>query len=209
MARANQGRIVAVDAYVAQAAPFARPILKYLRDVVHEAAPGVQEEMKWSRPFFLHHGVILGNMAAFKQHCSLGLWGAEIAAALRAGGAASADGMGTFGRIASLEDLPPAKVLAGYIQQAARAIETGERTKAWTRPKVAKAAVEMPEALTAALGRNKGAAAKFGAMSPSAQREYGEWIGEAKREETRQRRVASAVEWIAEGKSRNWKYERV
>lgn len=198
------------DAYIAKAAPFAQPILKHLRGVVHEGAPGVVEEMKWSRPFFVYEGVILGNISAFKAHCSFGLWGAEMAQQLRAEGVASSEGMGTFGRITRVEDLPPKKQLVGYVKEAARKIAEGERTKSIDRPKpvrVAKAEVTVPEALAAALKKNKAAAAQFEAMSPSCRKEYCVWVGEAKREETRERRVAQAVEMIAEGKSRNWKYE--
>ena len=95
----------------------------------------------------------------------------------------------------------------GYVRLAAKAIDEGTRTKAWSRPKVAKAEAEVPEALVAALKKHKAAGKKFEAMTPGYRREYCQWIDEAKREETREKRVATAVEWIAEGKSRNWKYE--
>jgi uncharacterized protein YdeI (YjbR/CyaY-like superfamily) len=199
-----------VDAYIAKSAAFAQPILKHLREVVHEGAPEVVEEVKWSRPFFVYRGVILGNISAFKAHCSFGLWGAEMAQQLRAEGVASSEGMGTFGRIAKLEDLPARKQLVGYVKEATRKIAEGERTKSIDRPKpvrVAKAEVVVPEALAAALKRNKSGARHFEAMSPSCRKEYCVWVAEAKREETRERRVAQAVEMIAEGKSRNWKYE--
>ena len=199
----------AVDAYIAKSAPFAQPILIHLREVVHEGAPDIEEAMKWSRPFFIYRGVILGNISAFKEHCSFGLWGTEIAEILRAEGIASSEGMGTFGRVTSLKDLPPRKKLVSYVKQAAKMIDEGVRTKSLSmRPRVAKLPVEVPEALTAALKRNKAAAKKFEAMSPSCRREYSEWIADAKREETRDKRIATALEWIAEGKSRNWKYEK-
>ena len=170
--------------------------------------PEAEEQIKWSRPFFLYRGIILGNIAAFKEHCSLGLWGEEIAIELREQGVASGQAMGTFGRIASMDDLPPRKKLVGYIRSAAQKIEEGTRTKSisW-RPRVAKPALEIPEALAAALKKNKAAAAKFATMSPSCQREYSDCIGSAKRDETRERRVGEAMGMIAEGKSRNWKYE--
>jgi uncharacterized protein YdeI (YjbR/CyaY-like superfamily) len=199
----------AVDAYIAKSAPFAQPILTHLRGVMHEAAPEVEEAMKWSRPFFMYRGVILGNLSAFKEHCSFGLWGTEIADILRADGIASSEGMGTFGRITSVEDLPPRRKLVGYVKQAAKMIAEGTRTQSLPpRPRVAKAAVEVPEALAAALKKNKAAAKHFEALSPSCRREYSEWIADAKREETRDKRVATTLEWIAEGKSRNWKYEK-
>src|SRR5579875_55829 len=197
----------AVDAYIAKSQPFARPILEYLRDLVHEGAPGAEEAIKWSHPFFLYGGIILGNMAGFKQHCSFGLWGTETSAELRRDGAGEGGSMGSFGRITSVEDLPPRKQLLGYIRSAAKRIDEGTRTQSIARiPRVAKPEAEVPEALNAALRKNKAAAANFGKMSPSCRREYCEWIGSAKREETRERRVAEAMVLIAEGKHRNWKY---
>ncbi|QMV18858.1 hypothetical protein GOB94_09310 [Granulicella sp. 5B5] len=204
---------VAVDAYIAKAAPFAQPVLEHLRQVMHEGAPGVVETTKWSMPFFEYTGpsgktVILANMAAFKAHCSFGLWGAELAKEMRADGVVAGGSMGSFGKITSVRDLPSKKQLVGYVREAARRIAEGERTKAWSRPKVVKAEVPMPEALAAALKKNKAAAKVFEGMSPSCRKEYNEWIADAKREETREKRVAQATEWIAEGKSRNWKYEK-
>jgi uncharacterized protein YdeI (YjbR/CyaY-like superfamily) len=202
------GRISAVDAYISKAADFAQPVLRHLREVLHEGAPGVVEEMKWSRPFFVYKGVILGNISAFKEHCSFGLWGPEVSSALRDEGAAKANGMGTFGKIASVDELPSRKKLVGYVKLGAKAIDVGERTKTWSRPKVAKGDVVVPEVLAAALKKNKAAEKKFETMTPGAKREYCDWISEAKREATREQRVETAVAWIGEGKSRNWKYER-
>jgi uncharacterized protein YdeI (YjbR/CyaY-like superfamily) len=207
MVTVTDGRIVAVDAYINKAAEFAQPILEYLREVVHTGAPGVVEEMKWSRPFFVYEGVILGNMSGFKAHCSFGLWGPEVGAVLEKEGAAQDNGMGTFGKVTSIKDLPSRAKLVSYVTIAAKAIADGERTKAWSRPKVVKAEAEVPVALAAALKKNKAAAKKFEAMTPGYRREYCQWIAEAKREETQEKRAATAVEWIAEGKSRNWKYE--
>jgi uncharacterized protein YdeI (YjbR/CyaY-like superfamily) len=205
--KAADARLAAVDAYIAKAAPFAQPILNELREVLHQAAPGVVEEIKWSRPFFVYEGVILGNLSAFKAHCSFGLWGTDIAAKLRADGVASSEGMGSFGKITSISELPPRKKLVAYVKDAAAKIATGERTKAWSRPKVAKAEAEVPEALAAALKKDKEAAKKFETMPPGCRREYCSWIAEAKQDATRERRATQAVEWIAEGKNRNWKYE--
>ncbi len=200
----------AVDAYIAKAAPFAQPILNHLRELIHTAAPGVTEQIKWSRPFFVYQGVILGNISAFKHHCSFGLWGREIAATLAADGTSSNEGMGSFGKLTSIDDLPSRAKLLGYIREAAHAIASGQRTVAWTRPRssVAKPEAEVPEALTAALAANPAAAKAFAALTPSCRREYCAWIAEAKRPETRDRRVATALPWIAEGKNRNWQYER-
>jgi len=202
------GMISAVDVYIAKSADFAQPILTYLRDIVHEAVPDIQEEMKWSRPFFVHRGIILGNISAFKQHCSFGLWGAEIATMLREDGVASGKGMGTFGRITSIKDLPSRTKLLAYVKNAAKLVEEGSRTKSLEWPRVAKPAMEVPEALEAAFKKNKVAAKQFQAMSPSCRREYSEWIAGAKREETRTKRVAQTLEWISEGKKLNWKYEK-
>jgi len=199
----------AVDAYIAKAPPFAQPILERLREAVHEAAPEAEEQMKWSRPCFVHRGIILGNMAAFKEHCSFGLWGEEIARELRARGAIhGGGGMGTFGRLTSVADLPSRKELIAYVRLAASKIDEGSRTRSLPiRTRVAKASVEVPEILTAAFQKDPAAEAKFEAMSPSCRREYCEWIGSAKRDETRAKRAAAAMEMIAEGKTRNWKYE--
>lgn len=200
-----------VDAYIAKAAPFARPILEHLRGLIHEACPDVVEDIKWSRPFFLHDGTILCNISGFKAHCSLGFWGAAMGKVLREAGTLKAGGMGSLGRISSLKDLPPDKLLLGYLRQAAALIESGQgenRVVAARRVvKAPKPAMEVPEEFTAALRRDRKAAAVYADFSPSCQREYVEWIAEAKRPETRERRIAQAVEWIAEGKQRNWKYQ--
>jgi hypothetical protein len=197
-----------VDAYIAKSASFAQPILNHLRETIHTAAPGIAEEIKWSMPFFTLNGVILGNMAAFKAHCSFGLWGAEIAKTLREDGVAVGGNMGSFGKITSLKDLPPKSKLLSYIHQAAQHVASGERTTSFKRPRVAKPVAEVPAVLTSALKKNKTAAANFATMSPSCRREYCVWIADAKREDTQLKRVTTAIEWIAEGKSRNWKYER-
>lgn len=200
-------RLEAVDAYIAGAKPFAQPILRHLRGAVHGAVPEVDEQMKWSRPFFVYRGVILGNMAAFKEHCWFGLWGGEMAATLRAGGVATGEGMGSFGRIRSMEDLPAAAELERYLRHAADLIGSGERTKSIQRvAKPARVAGPMPAALSAALEADAAAAERFSKLSPGCRREYAEWIGEAKRNETRAKRVAATLAMIAEGKGLNAKY---
>lgn len=209
VSNASTSTMQAVDAYISSAADFAQPILRYLREAVHEAAPGVVEEMKWSRPFFVYQGVILANMSAFKQHCTFGLWGAEAEQTLRADGVAASGSMGSLGRIVSLHDLPPRKKLVACIRGASKAIDKRERTKAWSRPRVAKPEAEIPLDLAAALQRNKAALKVFEAKGAGWRREYCVWIADAKRPETRAKRVATAIDWIAEGKGRNWKYESV
>jgi uncharacterized protein YdeI (YjbR/CyaY-like superfamily) len=207
MAATAKFRNSEVDAYINKSGAFAQPILEFVRDIMHAGAPGVVEEMKWSRPFFVYNGIILGNMAAFKAHCSFGLWGPEVGAVLQKEGAAQDNGMGTFGKVTSVKELPSRAKLVGYVKLAAKAIADGDRTKAWSRPKVVKADAEVPAALAAALKKNKAAAKSFEAMPAGGRREYCQWIAEAKRDETRDKRVATALEWISEGKSRNWKYE--
>jgi len=189
-----------IDAYIDKSADFAQPILRHLREVVHSACPDVEETWKWSFPHFDYKGIMC-NMAAFKSHCTFGFWNAEEVV----GGDAKDGGMGQFGRITSMEDLPPKKVLVGYVRKAMALKDAGVTPKRAARPKKA-APVEIPDDLAAALAQNAKAATTFQGFSPSHRREYVEWITEAKREETRARRVAQAVAWLAEGKPRNWKY---
>ncbi len=200
-----------VDAYLASAQPFAHPILVHLRELVHRACPEVEETIKWSRPFFQYRGAILCYMSAFKQHCSFGFWGDEIAAVLREAKVLSEDGMGSLGRITTLKDLPSDKLLLSWIRQAAAIVDSGNYTSPVAArrktPKPPKPEIEPPAEFKTALQKNKKAAAVFAAFSPSCKREYVEWIVDAKRSETRDKRIATAIEWIAEGKQRNWKYE--
>ena len=200
-----------VDAYIAQAAPFAQPVLTHLRVLMHKGCPHVEETIKWSRPFFVHRGVILCNISAFKAHCSFGFWGAEIGKVLREDAALKDGGMGSLGRIAGVQDLPPDKQLLGYLRQAAAFIESGHgETWVAVQRRVVKApkpALETPPEFTAALRKHKQAATAYAAFSPSCQREYVSWIAEAKRPETRDRRISQAIALIAEGKQRNWKYQ--
>jgi uncharacterized protein YdeI (YjbR/CyaY-like superfamily) len=195
-----------VDAYIAKAAPFAQPVLEHLRELVHKGCPEVEETLKWSMPSFEYKGQILAHMAAFKAHCSFGLWGSKMAALMRKDGVLSGEGMGTFGKISSVKDLPSNRAMLGYIRQAAAFVDAGSKTME-RKPKVVKAEAEVPVELAAALKKNKAAGLTFAAFSPGCRREYVDWIVEAKRPETREKRVAQAVEWMAEGKQRNWKYQ--
>jgi uncharacterized protein YdeI (YjbR/CyaY-like superfamily) len=200
-----------VDAYVARVQPFAQPIMEHLRRLVHKACPDVEETIKWSRPFFEYRGAILCNMSAFKEHCSFGFWGEEMSAVLREAKVLRGDGMGSLGRITSLANLPSDKQMLGWLRQAAGFVDSGQCTSPIAaRRKVAKApkpVLEKPAEFATALKRNKKAAAVFAAFSPTCKREYIEWIAEAKRAQTRDKRIATALEWIAEGKQRNWKYQ--
>ena len=199
-----------VDVYLENVRPFALPILEHIRGLVHKACPEVEETIKWSRPFFEYRGVILGNMSAFKEHCSFGFWGQEVGAVLRKANILQADAMGSLGRITSLADLPSDKLMLGWLRQATGFIEAGQYTSTMARPKVVKPGKPVMEPhpeFAAALRKSKKAAAVFAAFSPSSQREYVEWISEAKRQETREKRIVTAIEWIAEGKQRHWKYQ--
>jgi uncharacterized protein YdeI (YjbR/CyaY-like superfamily) len=150
----------------------------------------------------------LGNIAGFKEHCSFGIWKENVQPLVKEGVEERGGGMGSFGKLTSMDDLPKDKELKAVLLEAARKIEQGERTKNWERPvKKAKPEAEVPEALATALKKNKVAGKNVAAMSPSCRREYCEWVGGAKREETREKRVETAMEWIVEGKSRNWKYQ--
>jgi uncharacterized protein YdeI (YjbR/CyaY-like superfamily) len=191
-----------VDAYIEKSAEFAKPILKHLRKIVHAACPETEETMKWSFPHFDYEGEMMCSMASFKGHCAFGFWKGSLVL-----GDKAADGaMGQLGRITSIDDLPSEKTLASWVKKAAKLNDEG--VKAERGPRRAKPEFEVPEDLTKALKKNKKALTTFEALPPSHKREYVEWIVEAKREDTRKRRLESAVEWIAEGKPRNWKYAR-
>jgi uncharacterized protein YdeI (YjbR/CyaY-like superfamily) len=189
-----------IDTYIANAAPFAQPILQHLRATVHAACPDVEETIKWSMPFFLYHGMLC-NMAAFKAHCAFGFWKGELL--LEQADNKGREAIGQFGRITAVADLPPAATLARYIGQAMALNSDG--VKAPPKQKVVRA-LTIPDDLAAGLASNEAAAAQFRAFTPGAQREYIAWLEEAKTEPTRLRRLAQAIEWIVEGKTRNWKY---
>lgn len=192
-----------IDAYIAKAAPFAQPILTHVREVIHRALPEVEETIKWSAPFFLLDGSPLANMAAFKAHAAFGFWRhAEVT-----GKPAREGAMGSFGKLTTVGDLPSESDIAALIAEAARLIrdKVPDPRRAAAKPK--KPEAEAPPALAAALAANPAAQRTWDDFPPSHRREYCEWVAEAKREETRSKRVAQAIEWIAEGKDRNWKYK--
>jgi uncharacterized protein YdeI (YjbR/CyaY-like superfamily) len=194
-----------VDSYIAKSAEFAQPILTRLRETVHAACPDVQETIKWGMPHFDYKGIMCG-MAAFKQHATFGFWKASLIEGLGPNSANGGGAMGNFDKLTSVKDLPAIKVLAGYVKQAMRLNDEGVTVV--RRKTQAKPEAKVPAELAAALKKNEKAAAAFESFPPGQRREYAEWIAEAKRDETRAKRVAQAVEWIAEGKTRNWKYER-
>jgi uncharacterized protein YdeI (YjbR/CyaY-like superfamily) len=191
-----------VDAYIAKAKPFAQPVLEHLRALMHRACPDVEESIKWSMPFFSYKGTILTNMAGFKEHCHFGFWDKNMSEEVRN------SGDGPLKRIASAKELPADKQMLAWIRQTAANVDSGDyRSPVAERERKTKPEAAVPADLTAALKKNKAAASAFKEFSPSCRREYVEWITEAKREETRTKRIATAVEWIAEGKQRNWKYQ--
>lgn len=184
-----------VDAYITKSADFAKPILNRIRQLVHQACPQVEEDIKWSSPFFMYKGMFAAMMA-FKGHCALIFPGngklilGRDEAKLR--------------RFTSLADLPSDDVLLGYLRKAVELKDTGIKPE---RPKAKKPPLVVPDYFLAALKKNKKALATFEGFPPSHKREYVQWILEAKREATRARRIQSALEMLAQGKSRNWKYE--
>ena len=196
-----------IDTYIAKSADFAKPILKHLRELIHSACPDVEETLKWSMPSFMHKGILCG-FAAFKEHATFGFWkgdlmfGGDKEAQKRAN-----EAMGHFGRLTKLSELPSDKLLVGYIKEAMRLNDEGIKKVKPPKPKV-KQELVVPPVLVAALKKNARAKETFEDFSYSHRKEYVEWISEAKQEETRARRLATAIEWLSQGKSRNWKYER-
>ncbi|MBA2241478.1 MAG: YdeI/OmpD-associated family protein [Chthoniobacterales bacterium] len=194
-----------IDLYIAKAAPFAQPILQHLRDIVHAGCPQVDETLKWSMPHFDHKGVLCG-MAAFTRHCTFGFWkAAPIVGDDKPG---NSDAMGHFGRITSLADLPPDSLLIGYVRKAVELNDAGVKSPTRSKPKAKPEPLVVPDYFRDALRNNRKAETTFDGFSYSKQKDYIEWVTEAKRAETRDQRLATAVEWLAEGKPRMWKYQR-
>ena len=192
-----------VDRYIAKSAEFAQPVLQHLRALVHEACPGAQETIKWGMPSFTYHGILCG-IAGFKAHCAFGFWRRGMTDVIARDGGKAEQAMGSLGRITGLADLPSDRAMLGYIRQAAKLNEAGGPARPKPKPKQP---LPVPADLAAALKKNVKAAKVFKDFSPSPRREYIEWITEAKRPETRAKRVATTIQWLASGKRRNWKYE--
>ena len=191
-----------IDAYIDKAAPFAKPILKHLRKIVHAGCPNAEETLKWSMPHFDYKGIMCG-MAAFKSHCAFGFWKRKLI--FEGGKTKINEAMGHFGPIKSLDDLPNEKTLIGLVRKAAELNERG--IKLPPRPRsTKKKSLTVPKDLRTALSKNKKAQKTFDEFSYSNKKDYVEWITEAKRDETRRRRLATAVTWMSQGKARNWKY---
>jgi uncharacterized protein YdeI (YjbR/CyaY-like superfamily) len=196
-------RDLRVDDYIAKSAPFAQPVLKHLRELVHQGCPEVEETIKWSMPFFLRKG-ILCSMAAFKQHATFGFWKGKLVVSE----ASEQGGMGQFGRITTLQDLPPDKILLGHIRRAVELNKAGIKAPRQRAKPSEKREIAVPDFLALALKKNKQAKANFDKFRFRHKKEYIDWLTSAKREETRQKRLKTALAWIAQGKSQNWKYMR-
>lgn len=188
-----------IDAYIESRAEFARPILQWIRARFHAACPQVEETIKWSHPFFTLDGRPLANMAAFKAHASFGFWNRQENRTGKEG-----EAMGQFGRIESLADLPEAARVEQMIREAAAQLAEGKPSRPRAAPK---GEAEVPPELAEALAGDAAAKATFDGFPPGCRREYCEWIAEARRPETKAKRVGDAVAWMREGKRRNWKYE--
>ncbi len=187
-----------IDVYIAKAAPFAQPILTHLRTLVRKALPDAEETIKWGMPHFTYKGKNLTGMAAFKAHATFVIHG----------DGRQGDAMGQYGKIAKVTDLPSeAELTAKLLNAKARVDTAGTALKPKSNPKTPKAEIPMPDDFAAELAKAQGARERFDSWAPSHRREYLEWITEAKRSETRAKRIAQACAWIAEGKKRNWKYE--
>jgi uncharacterized protein YdeI (YjbR/CyaY-like superfamily) len=195
----------AIDAYIAESADFARPILARLRELVHTACPEVEESLKWSSPAFDHHG-LLAVMGAFKEHVAFGFWKGKLLDDPH--GILDDGGFGGSGnlKLAAVDDIPDEEIFVDYLRRAMELNEQGVQLPKTSKKE--KDALEVPDDLDAALDENPAARAIFDGFSWSNQKEYVEWITGAKREATRTKRLAQAIEWMAEGKSRNWKYQK-
>ena len=192
-----------VDTYIEEAGAFARPILKHLRKLIHQGCPEAVETIKWSAPFFDYHGILCG-LVAFKAHCSLFFWrDIDVSAWLPKTNTAGA-GMGQFGKLTSLADLPKDEVILKCVRAAVAQRDSPKSKPKRARPVATETPV--PPDLKKALSANAKAAETFRNFAPSHRREYIDWITDAKRPETRERRLKTTLEWLAEGKSQNWRY---
>jgi uncharacterized protein YdeI (YjbR/CyaY-like superfamily) len=190
-----------IDAYIEKSADFAKPVLTHIRKIVHKASPKITETVKWGMPAFEYKGMVCG-MAAFKEHCTFGFWKHSLLD--YDGFSDEKTAMGSFGRMTSKKDLPPDETLIKLVQQAVELNEKGVKVE---RKKPAAKEIAVPDNLAAALKKNKAAQKTFDNFPPSCRKEYVQWITEAKTDATREKRLATTIEWLSEGKRRNWKYE--
>jgi uncharacterized protein YdeI (YjbR/CyaY-like superfamily) len=191
-----------IDAYIAKSVDFAQPILEHLRATVHAACPEVEETLKWSSPHFMYRARLLCSMSAFKHHVAFGFWLGKLVAST----GKDDEAMGQFGCITRVADLPSRKTLTSLVRKAMALSDAGVTSPSRTKATKPRPPVEVPDDLAAAFVKNRKARATFDGFSNTNRREYVEWITEAKRADTRTRRLAQAIEWLAEGKPRNWKY---
>lgn len=194
-----------VDVYIEQAADFAKPILTKIRQLFHKACPELQETVKWSTPFFEYKGT-LGGMSAHKQHVNLVFWKGRLMEDTHQLFSSECNSSMYVLKLTSLSDMTKDKILLDYMKQAVKINEDGTKIPKQPKAKTKADLLPIPDELTAALKKNKKAQAAFDKFSNSHKNEYSEWIGEAKRESTRQKRIETALEWLTEGKPRHWKY---
>lgn len=192
-----------VDAYILKSADFAKPILNHLRKVVHNACPDVEETIKWGFPHFDYKGMMC-SMAAFKEHCAFGFWKTALMKDAKEMIGKNEYAMGHLGKITNLKDLPSDKKITDWVKEAVKLND--ENIKVQKKKPVPKKEIGIPVAFEKELNKNKAAATTFKNFSPSHRYAYLEWITEAKTDETKNKRIAQTIEWLAEGKSRNWKY---
>ncbi len=195
-------RISEVDAYIKKSPEFARPILVKLRALFHRADSRIQETMKWGVPHFEYKGIV-GSFAAFKQHVGFGFWKSKLLKdpANLFGGDPKASMSSS--KLTSIKHLPADKVILSYIQ---RAVELNEEEVIVPKEVNRRPKLTAPDFFVAALKKNKKAQTNFQAFSETNRRDYIEWLIDAKQKETQKRRLATALNWLAEGKPRNWKY---
>ena len=198
----NKNKII--DTYIAKSAEFAKPILVHIRKLVHEACPKVEETIKWGFPHFDYKGEMMCSMAAFKQHCAFGFWKGSLINGL---GKKGESAMGHVGQIKSIKDLPSDKKIMAFIKEAMRLNDEGIKVAAKEKSTEKKELI-IPKYFLTVLNKNEKALKVFENFSYSHKKEYVEWIIEAKTEETKNKRMATAIEWMTEGKDRNWKYRR-
>ncbi len=197
-----------IDQYISKAQPFAQPILSHFRKLVHDTCPDVEEKLKWGMPHFDYKGQMMCSMASFKQHCAFGFWKAAIMKdSILIENAKSESAMGHLGKITSLKDLPSDKKIISWIKEAMKLNEEGKIVPKPKPTEKDKKELTVPPALQTALNKNKKAKSTFENFAYSHRKEYIQWITEAKTDVTRDKRIATTIEWLAEGKGRNWKYQ--
>ncbi|WP_412467852.1 YdeI/OmpD-associated family protein [Pedobacter sp. KLB.chiD] len=197
---------VQVDQYIINSAEFAIPILDHFRNLVHQADARIEEKIKWGMPFFDYKGTVC-HMASFKHHCAFGFWKGALINDEYGIFKERSESMGWLGKIKSFDDLPADEILIAYIQQAIQLNE--DNIKLPSKPKSNdKKEVIVPEYFAEALNEAPEALAVFQNFSPSNKKDYILWLEEAKTEATRMRRLETTLAWLAEGKTRMWKYKR-